>query len=70
MTKINAAEKVLRTTISLIGFPLAIIQTLLSKYEIHKYKQMGKLINIGTHSLHAVATGIDKNRPTKVSKSA
>lgn len=69
MTKINASERILRTAISLIGFPLAVIQTLLSQYEIHKYKQMGNMINIGSHSLHAIVTGIDKNRPTVILES-
>jgi pimeloyl-ACP methyl ester carboxylesterase len=69
LTKINATERVLRTTISVIGFPLAFVQTLLSKYAIHKYKRMGKLINIGSHSLHAIVAGQDKDGPTVILES-
>jgi pimeloyl-ACP methyl ester carboxylesterase len=62
VTQIHFAEKVLRSTISIICFPLTFIQTVLSKYEMQKYKRLGEIINVGNHILHTIVTG--KGKPT------
>ncbi|AIQ65948.1 hypothetical protein PSTEL_25360 [Paenibacillus stellifer] len=57
MTLIRPSEKVLRATISVLGFPMTVIQAVLSMRSLHKHKAPGEIISIGGRSLHAIVSG-------------
>jgi pimeloyl-ACP methyl ester carboxylesterase len=70
MTKISATEKIIRSAISIAGFPLSFVQASLSKNELEKHTPPGKITKIGTHSLHAIVTGRENtNHPTIILES-
>lgn len=57
MTGIPVSYQMLRTAISVIGFPLAYMQAAMSQYEGDKHRPQGELVQIGPRSLHAIVTG-------------
>jgi pimeloyl-ACP methyl ester carboxylesterase len=67
MSKIPIVEKCVRSSISIIGFPLTLFQTIISKYHIYRYKPIGKFVNVGSRNLHAVVTG--QGTPTVILES-
>ncbi|WP_082967573.1 alpha/beta fold hydrolase [Paenibacillus oryzae] len=68
-TMIKVPEKILRSTIAAIGFPLTIFQSFLSKRALYQYKTQGVIINVGNHNLHAVVTGEGEHQPTVILES-
>lgn len=70
MSEIPFIEKSIRSLISVVGFPLSICQTLLSKYRYSQYKPQGRLLRVGQRKLHAVVTGENiKDTPAVVLES-
>jgi pimeloyl-ACP methyl ester carboxylesterase len=70
MPRIHTFEKILRMSITCLGFPLAIVQSIISKYTLAKHGSPGKLVKVGPYHLHAIVQGrAHSHRPTVILES-